>query len=576
MKKILSLRRRLTSLLIPIFLLTTSCEKELAPITDVKIQLMSVNMGVNDSFSLNTVVTLSDGTNLKNASNLIWKSSDESLFTVDNGIITSYKEGKGTVTVISKDGTFKDSCPVVCVDYLFFTAVDESADISCSTGQEDIYVQFSYNQNSWVSFKNNYAHIMPGQTVYLRANNPKGYAGEYGKISISGNPICGGNIMSLISYEDIVTEIPVDYCFEGFFKEAAFRGAPRLPATKLKTGCYASMFEDSGNIEAPDLPAMKLEKDCYERMFCKSKLEKMPELKATELAPGCYSQMFYMCQNLKEVTPLTSAGHLPELCFNEMFENSSIVTAPKIKAVSTDEFACYRMFKDCQELKDSPSWDIDYPGVSACEEMFSGSALATAPAINSKKLSDGCFGFMFANCNNLTIPPDLPFKELAPGCYYGMFYECKNLLTAPELPSTRLEPSCYSYMFCGCLSLLTAPELPALELKEWCYAYMFQHCQKLTKAPDLNALHLAYRCYQYMFQGCWHLTYLKAMFLEQLSDEYILNWLWDTAVENQDYSGQGDPLDALFIKNPDNVFDENLIWLYFPYQWKIENYHNGC
>lgn len=130
----------------------------------------------------------------------------------------------------------------------------------------------------------------------------------------------------------------------------------------------------------------------------------------------------------------------------------------------------------------------------------------TVNAGNHPAMANYCYFYMFRNCINLTIPPELPATTLADYCYEGMFYNCSNLTTAPQLPATTLTTDCYANMFYGCTNLTTAPELHATTLANYCYSNMFYGCTNLATAPDLPAITLANYCYRGMFSGCTGLT----------------------------------------------------------------------
>ena len=59
------------------------------------------------------------------------------------------------------------------------------------------------------------------------------------------------------------------------------------------------------------------------------------------------------------------------------------------------------------------------------------------------------------------------------------------------LPATTLGEGCYRYMFRNCNDLTKAPDLPALKLSNYCYADMFRGCGKLDSltclATDIGA-----------------------------------------------------------------------------------------
>lgn len=143
----------------------------------------------------------------------------------------------------------------------------------------------------------------------------------------------------------------------------------------------------------------------------------------------------------------------------------------------------------------------------------------TVNAGNHPAMANYCYYYMFRNCINITIPPELPATTLASYCYDGMFYNCSNLTTAPQLPATTLANNCYANMFYGCTNLATAPELPATTLTNYCYYNMFYGCTNLTTTPDLPAITLANYCYRGMFSDCTGLTITPELPATTLANE---------------------------------------------------------
>ena len=139
---------------------------------------------------------------------------------------------------------------------------------------------------------------------------------------------------------------------------------------------------------------------------------------------------------------------------------------------------------------------------------------------------ESCFNGLFLGCKKLLKAPDLPATELSYLCYCGMFYGCSSLTEAPVLPATTLAKSCYHSMFYGCSSLTEAPLLPAMTLADACYHSMFSGCSHLTEAPVLPATTLAKICYSGMFSGCTSLSYLKALFINNVTQYNLSNWLY--------------------------------------------------
>ena len=132
---------------------------------------------------------------------------------------------------------------------------------------------------------------------------------------------------------------------------------------------------------------------------------------------------------------------------------------------------------------------------------------------------------MFSDCTSLTTAPELPALNLAQSCYDDMFQGCTSLTQAPALPATTLVKNCYGYMFKGCTSLTQAPALPATTLADSCYAFMFGYCTSLTQAPELPATQLVQGCYRYMLSGCKKLNYVKAMFTDISTQDWLTGWL---------------------------------------------------
>ena len=60
---------------------------------------------------------------------------------------------------------------------------------------------------------------------------------------------------------------------------------------------------------------------------------------------------------------------------------------------------------------------FNYTNVVSCEHLV-------LPAIT---LSDSCYSYMFYNCRNLTIAPELPAQTLVVSCYRSMFQGCSSL-----------------------------------------------------------------------------------------------------------------------------------------------------
>ena len=317
-------------------------------------------------------------------------------------------------------------------------------------------VEYSTDKKNWNTLTFNTSTpqtitIGVGEKLYLRndsgAFNYYEYASFYTKINTSQNCVVGGNINTLINYNDADNVSLIGYygCFYMLFKNAKnITDASNLiiPSTNIVESYCREMFSGCTSLQnAPTLSATTLGRHCYYEMFynCTS-LTTAPQLPATKLATGCYSSMFQSCK--------------------------ALTTAPQLPATTLVSDCYFRMFYYC-------------------------TSLVNAPTLPATKLASQCYYQMFQSCKALTTAPTLPATTLADYCYYGMFDSCPKLTTAPELPATTLTTGCYQNMFSSCTSLVNAPTLPATTLTNKCYNYMFGNCSKLNSitvyAEDISA-----------------------------------------------------------------------------------------
>lgn len=155
---------------------------------------------------------------------------------------------------------------------------------------------------------------------------------------------------------------------------------------------------------------------------------------------------------------------VPAYCFNALFQNCDITSAPELPATTLGDGCYLSMFKGC-------------------------TSLTTAPALPATTLATNCYWGMFNGCASLTTAPALPATTLADGCYYGMFVLCSSLATAPELQATTLVQNCYGSMFNGCPSLQNvtclATDVSATDCT-WEWLNGVSETGTFTKSADMN------------------------------------------------------------------------------------------
>ena len=218
-------------------------------------------------------------------------------------------------------------------------------------------LQYSKDKDNWTTFTPSTTalniSLNQGEKLYIRGSENKG--GVRLKISGSQTHIVGGNINTLIKYDDPNNVTLFQYGFSNLFdgdKKLTSASNLTLPATTLVMSCYDSMFDGCSSLTtAPTLPATTLANYCYNNMFsgCKS-LTTAPKLPATTLATRCYQSMFRYCTSLVNA-PELPATTLSIECYRYMFDGChSLTTAPTLPA-TTLATRCYQgMFNDCTSL----------------------------------------------------------------------------------------------------------------------------------------------------------------------------------------------------------------------------------
>lgn len=342
-------------------------------------------------------------------------------------------------------------------EYLHFTAVNDGTTVSFyvnaathpryGNGCKLSALQYSLDKETWSSSStalsedsssyDPYAitrykisvELNAGETVYFRGKAKLGsFSGSYftspsGKPSVftsSDYVYCGGNIMSLLCFDDFAdvtslnvydsypgaSEGDIPYSFVGLFKNHIFLlTPPALPATRLMGSAYRELFYGCTALtKAPDLPATVAGDYCYYYMFYNcSSLTEAPDLPAQlGLHDYCYQSMFSGCTSLLKAPelPSTSAG---TSVYAYMFSGcTSLVEGPPVLPSTSPDLAAYKgMFKNCTSLTSSPvilasTISGTSSGTGGAEEMFMGcSNLVEISAPNLKSAST-------KNCKNWT------------------------------------------------------------------------------------------------------------------------------------------------------------------------------
>lgn len=93
---------------------TTITVKDRYAVTGVKLDRQSVSIVVGETETLTPEISPADARD----KSVRWESSNESVATVDNGVITAVSSGSAVITVITNSGSFKATCNVEVLDKL--------------------------------------------------------------------------------------------------------------------------------------------------------------------------------------------------------------------------------------------------------------------------------------------------------------------------------------------------------------------------------------------------------------------------------------------------------------------------
>ena len=87
---------------------TVTVKAKPVPVTGIALNKVTASIGTSESLTLTPIFSPETATN----KNVTWSSSDKTVATVENGIVTPLKKGTTTITVTTEDGGFSASCLV--------------------------------------------------------------------------------------------------------------------------------------------------------------------------------------------------------------------------------------------------------------------------------------------------------------------------------------------------------------------------------------------------------------------------------------------------------------------------------
>lgn len=454
------------------------------------------------------------------------------------------------------------------LDFFYIKNVDsQSGNVSFVFNGSTSYntlkkIEYSKDRLNWTSVNvSSTETTIPtnvGEKVYFRNNN--GYCNDqYSYIHFNSdiNVNVGGNLYTLLNYNNVNVSIQSDYVFNYLFvsmKKLLDASRLVLPWTTLRKRCYDRMFGGcSSLITPPELPATTLVQYCYSGMFenCSS-LTSITTYAEDISADGC---LFGWVGNVNTVgtfynngsaTYTTGSDGIPSrwtevkpsqidyFYLENVDGNSGNVSFKFNGTPSSDTIQQIEWSKDktnwTQEMLDE---DITiFVPIDVGEKVYfrndNGKCSRSSSAYLSfnSDIDTNTGGELYTLLDYTNEDVSLPNYAFS-----GLFYQMTRLIGAGDLVLrwTTLTQYCYQRMFYGCQTLFISPSLIATTLARYCYREMFQGCIALATAPALPATTLSNSCYYNMFYGCRSLNEVTTYAEDISATNCLNNWLYKVA-----------------------------------------------
>lgn len=153
----------------------TVIDQVVRPVTGISLNQTTASVGLNKTITLTPTIYPANATNKL----VTWSSSDTSVATVNNGVVTGLKLGTTTITVRTSDSGFEASC-LVTVNNL----VTNSFTINRSS-------HASGSEYGWLSWTSNsisgYSYIYAGENAKLQFNSSKSSYYIYNTTEVPGD-----------------------------------------------------------------------------------------------------------------------------------------------------------------------------------------------------------------------------------------------------------------------------------------------------------------------------------------------------------------------------------------------------
>ncbi len=167
----------------------SSCDDKNISVTGVSLNKQTLSLVAGETEQLSVTVLPAGATN----KDVIWISSDTTVVTVNNGLVTSVLAGTATIQVITKDGVFKDECEVAVSAQAGTAVVRFGSDywlsdiiaVTLSSKSGNIFFEFAKTNLDTYPFVLFSTPNTTGTTTFIdKENNDAHYCEYYAETSI--------------------------------------------------------------------------------------------------------------------------------------------------------------------------------------------------------------------------------------------------------------------------------------------------------------------------------------------------------------------------------------------------------
>ena len=394
-------------------------------VESVSLDKTSVELTEGDEVTLIATVTPDNATN----KTVLWNSSDESVASVADGVVTAHKEGTVTITVTTEDGNKTATCDVTVLH-------DPSNDAIVFADE-----------------------VMKGMCVTAFDTNGDGelsYAEAAAVTNLSNMQLTDKSFTSFdeFQYFTSVKSIP-----EGYFQGSELNSIV-LPENLENIGKKAFIY--CANLTSITIPDSVTNIEKWAFGYCTS----LTSIALPESLTSIEYAAFAYCSNLVSITLPDSVSNIGEWVFGYCVNLTSITIPDSVTSIEGMTFAyCSSLtsitipesvtrigdsaFRECSSLQ---SINIPESVISIGEYAFYGCISLASIIIPNSVTNVG--GSAFYECTSLT---SVTLSESMTTIEYSLFDRCSSL-TSVIIPESVTSIGNMAFYDCTSLTSITIPE----------------------------------------------------------------------------------------------------------------------